>query len=83
MLQIHIAQRQINLGIVGIYFKPLFKIFRRLGKVARLAVFEMKEDEQIPEKVAINEAVELAKKFGGKDAPSFVNGILARLVDKE
>lgn len=60
---------------------------RRMGKVEltilRLAVFEMKEDEQIPEKVAINEAVELAKKFGGKDAPSFVNGILARLVDKE
>ena len=42
---------------------------RRMGKVEltilRLAVFEMKYDEDIPEKVAINEAVELAKKFGG------------------
>lgn len=57
---------------------------KRMGKVEltilRLALFEMKEDEEIPEKVAINEAVELAKKFGGDDAPSFVNGILAKLV---
>lgn len=57
---------------------------KRMGKVElsilRLALFEIKYDEDVPEKVAINEAVELAKKFGGKDAPSFVNGILAKLV---
>ena len=57
---------------------------RRMGKVElailRLAVYEMKYDDQIPEKVAINEAVELAKKFGGSDAPAFINGILAKLV---
>ena len=35
-----------------------------------------------PEKVAINEAVELAKKFGGDGAPAFVNGILAKLVEE-
>lgn len=56
---------------------------RRMGKVEltiiRLAVYEMAWDESIPEKVAINEAVELAKRFGGKDSPAFVNGILARL----
>ena len=56
----------------------------RMGKVElailRLAVYEMKYDDQIPEKVAINEAVELAKKFGGSDAPAFVNGILAKLM---
>ena len=56
----------------------------RMGKVElailRLAVYEMKYDDQIPDKVAINEAVELAKKFGGSDAPAFVNGILAKLV---
>ena len=38
--------------------------------------------ELIPEKVAINEAVELAKKFGGDEAPAFVNGILAKLIQK-
>ena len=57
---------------------------RRMGKVEltilRMALYEMKKDDSIPEKVAINEAVELAKKFGGNDSPAFVNGILAKLV---
>ena len=57
---------------------------RRMGKVEltilRLALYEMKKDETVPEKVAINEVVELAKKFGGSDSPAFVNGILAKLV---
>ena len=48
--------------------------------ILRLACFELRFDENIPEKVAINEAVELAKKFGGEEAPSFVNGVLAKLV---
>lgn len=54
----------------------------RMGKVEltilRLAVYEMRYDEEIPESVAINEAVELAKKFGGEESGRFVNGILAR-----
>lgn len=57
---------------------------RRMGKVEltilRLALFEMRDDEAVPEKVAINEAVELAKKYGGDESPAFVNGILAKLV---
>ena len=57
---------------------------RRMGKVEltilRLALFEMKYDDSIPEKVAINEAVELAKDFGGEDeSHRFVNGILGRI----
>ena len=56
----------------------------RMGKVEltilRLACYEMDHDEKVPTGVAINEAVELAKKFGGSDAPSFVNGILAKMV---
>lgn len=48
--------------------------------IIRLAYYEIKFDEDIPVGVAINEAVELAKKFGGDDSPSFVNGILAKLV---
>ena len=47
--------------------------------VLRLAVYEMDHDEDVPVGVAINEAVELAKKFGGEDSGSFVNGILGRL----
>lgn len=49
--------------------------------IMRLAYYEMKMDDDIPVSVAINEAVELAKKFGGDDSPSFVNGILAKLTD--
>ena len=41
--------------------------------------WKMKYDEDVPVKVAINEAVELAKKFGGDESPAFVNGILAKL----
>lgn len=56
----------------------------RVGKVEltilRLACYEIRFDENVPDKVAINEAVELAKKYGGDESPAFVNGILAKLV---
>lgn len=55
----------------------------RMGKVdltlIRLAVYEMKYEEDIPVGVAINEAVELAKKYGTDDSPAFINGVLAKL----
>jgi len=55
----------------------------RMGKVdltiLRLAVFEIKFDEDVPTKVAINEAVEIAKLFGGDSSGAFVNGVLAKL----
>ena len=40
-------------------------------------------DNTIPEKVSVNEAVELAKKFGGNESPAFVNGVLAKFIPKE
>ena len=56
----------------------------RMGKVdltlIRLAVYEMLNEEDVPAKVAINEAVELAKQYGTDNSPSFVNGVLAKLV---
>lgn len=56
----------------------------RIGKVEltilRLAVYEIKFDEEIPDSVAINEAVELAKKYGKDESSGFVNGVLAKLV---
>lgn len=55
----------------------------RMAKVdlalIRLAVYEMRYEEDIPVKVAINEAVELAKQYGTDDSPSFINGVLAKL----
>ena len=46
--------------------------------IIRLAVYEIKYDESVPTGVAINEAVELAKKFGQEGSPAFVNGVLAK-----
>lgn len=47
--------------------------------ILRLAYYEMNYDEDIPVKVAINEAVELAKIYGGDDSPAFINGVLGKL----
>lgn len=48
--------------------------------ILRLAVYEMKWDDDVPVSVAINEAVVLAKQFGGDDSSAFVNGVLAKIV---
>lgn len=54
----------------------------RMGKVdltiLRLAVYEILYDDEVPTRVAINEAVELAKKYGQDSSSSFVNGVLAK-----
>lgn len=44
--------------------------------ILRLAIFEILLDNNVPVKVAINEAVELAKMFGSDNSPKFVNGVL-------
>ena len=49
--------------------------------ILRLAVYEMKWDDSVPVGAAINEAVELAKKYSGDEGPAFVNGVLAKLAD--
>ena len=53
--------------------------------ILRLAIFEVLFDNSVSVKVAINEAVELAKKFGSDNSPKFVNGVLgsiSALVDR-
>jgi N utilization substance protein B len=50
--------------------------------ILRLAAWEMLyRDEDVPDSVAINEAVEMAKVYGGEDSSKFINGILGRLAD--
>lgn len=51
--------------------------------VLRLALYEIHYDDSVPEKVALNEAVDLAKKYGGTESGSFVNGVLARIVNPD
>lgn len=56
----------------------------RMGRVEltilRLALYEIQYDEDIPQGVAINEAVELGKRYGNTESPSFINGVLAKFV---
>lgn len=58
----------------------------RMGKVElavlRLATYELLFDEEIPDSVAINEAVEIAKTYGQENSGAFVNAILAKIVKK-
>ena len=49
--------------------------------ILRLAVYEIKYMEDIPEKVSANEAVELAKTYGNNDSKSFVNGVIAKVIE--
>jgi transcription antitermination protein NusB len=52
------------------------RIARVERTILRMALYELKFRDDIPARVAINEAIELAKRFGSADAPAFVNGLL-------
>ena len=51
--------------------------------ILRMAVFELVYLDEVPASVTINEAVELAKTFGGEDSSKFVNGVLGRIADQQ
>ncbi|OQX87895.1 MAG: hypothetical protein B6D55_01940 [Candidatus Omnitrophica bacterium 4484_70.2] len=51
--------------------------------ILRMGIYELLFLEEIPPKVSINEAIELAKKFGDIDSARFVNGVLDRIYKKE
>ncbi|KPJ85926.1 transcription termination factor [Parcubacteria bacterium SG8_24] len=55
---------------------PIDQITNVDRSILRIGVFELKFSESIPSKVAINEAIELAKTFGGESSGRFVNGVL-------
>jgi len=50
--------------------------------IVRICLYEMLEEEEIPFSVSINEAVELAKTYGGEDSGKFVNGLVARIAQQ-
>lgn len=50
--------------------------------ILRIATYELTYDEDVPPSVAINEAVELAKVYGGDDSSKFVNGVLGRIAER-
>ncbi len=64
-------------------FSPNWKVHSMTiidRNILRLGVYELMFDETIPSKVAINEAIEIGKKFGGEASGKFVNGVLGAIV---
>lgn len=60
---------------------PIDKINRIDLAILQLAVFELTKSD-VPPKVAIDEAIELAKEYGGESSPSFINGVLGNIMDQ-
>jgi N utilization substance protein B len=59
---------------------PIDQIARMDRVILRIGLYELKHDKDIPPKVVINEAVELAKAFGSENSSKFVNGVLGTLL---
>jgi len=62
---------------------PLEQIAHVDKNVLRLAIYELMFNESTPAKVAISEAIELARLLGGAASPKFVNGVLGAVMDKK
>lgn len=59
---------------------PIDQIARMDRLVLRIGLYELENEDDVPPKVVINEAVELAKAFGGDNSSKFVNGVLGTLL---
>lgn len=59
---------------------PIEKINKIDLAILRLAVYELTKQTDIPPKVVVDEAVEIAKEYGSESSPSFVNGVLGKLI---
>ena len=51
--------------------------------ILRLCVYEILYKKDIPDKVSVNEAINLSKKYSGAKSPSFINGVLGKFIEKE
>lgn len=61
---------------------PVGKISKIDVSILRLAIYELLVEKREPQKVIIDEAIELAKEFGADKSPSFINGVLGNVVKK-
>lgn len=59
---------------------PIEQIARMDRVILRIGVYELTYETKVPPKVAINEAVELAKAFGGENSSKFINGVLGSVL---
>lgn len=80
-----VLQNRLRLDDVIKQFAPAFPVDQMAvidRNILRLAIFEILFDSNIPIKVAINEAVELAKAFGSNSSPRLINGVLGSIVSE-
>jgi len=84
-LTLGVLQKIIKLDDLIKRFAPAFPVEQMSvvdRNILRLAIFEILFDNKTPPKVAINEAVDLAKTFGSDSSPHLVNGVLGSIVAK-
>lgn len=62
---------------------PVDKISKVDTAILRLSIYELFYERQTPPKVIIDEAIELAKEFGGQSSPAFINGVLGSLLKNQ
>ena len=62
---------------------PIDQIARMDKIILRMGLWELTNEPDVPPKVVINEAVELAKAFGGENSSKFINGVLGTLLRQE
>jgi len=62
---------------------PIDQIARMDRVILRMGLYELKYEKDVPPKVVINEAVELAKAFGSENSSKFINGVLGTVLRKE
>lgn len=63
--------------------RPILQINRIDLAILRLSLYELLLVKKTPPKVVVDEAVELAKEYGGDSSPSFVNGVLGKVIEME
>lgn len=80
-----IAERERIDDVIRKYARdwPLERIAPLERNILRVAIHELQADGEVPREVAVDEAVELAKRYCGADAPKFVNGILGSILRDE
>lgn len=75
----HASQLDVKLQVVAPEW-PINEIARMDRMVLEIGLYELENESDVPAKVAINEAVELAKAFGGDNSSKFINGVLGTLL---
>jgi len=79
-----IANKQLLDNTIGRFATafPVDQLAAMDRNILRLALFEITVSKEVPPKVAINEAVELAKEFGADTSPKFINGVLGSVISE-